>query len=111
MKFLVDAQLPLALADWLRDRGHAASHVAEIGLLSATDHEIWAAALGSESILITKDRDFAEWTVARDPAPQVVWVRIGNARNPSLIARLETAWDQIQESLASGARVVEAGRP
>ena len=111
MRFLVDAQLPLALAAWLRDQGHAADHVAEIGLLSATDQEIWASALDSRSVLVTKDRDFAEWTVARDPAPQVLWVRIGNVRNASLMTRLETAWDQVQENLASGARVVEAGRP
>lgn len=111
MKFLVDAQLPLALATWLRESGHDVDHVADIGLLSATDHEIWAAALARDAILVTKDRDFAEWSIARTPRPQVLWVRIGNAANLSLIARLEAAWDQIQESLTSGARVVEAGRP
>ncbi|MFZ3005896.1 MAG: DUF5615 family PIN-like protein [Phenylobacterium sp.] len=111
MKFLVDAQLPLALAEWLRANGHQADHVAQIGLLSATDQQIWAAALASQSVLVTKDRDFAEWAITREPAPQVLWVRIGNSRNPSLIARLETVWDLVGESLVSGARVVEAGRP
>ncbi|MES2725147.1 MAG: DUF5615 family PIN-like protein [Pseudomonadota bacterium] len=111
MKFLVDAQLPLALAEWLRTAGHSADHVADIGLLSATDHEIWAAALERQSVLVTKDRDFAEWVFTRDPAPPILWVRVGNSRNPSLIARLETVWDLVEESLASGAQVVEVGRP
>jgi predicted nuclease of predicted toxin-antitoxin system len=32
LNFLVDAQLPLALARWISDRGHHATHVFEIGL-------------------------------------------------------------------------------
>jgi predicted nuclease of predicted toxin-antitoxin system len=101
----------MALATWLKGNGHDVDHVADIGLLSATDHEIWAAALARDAVLVTRDRDFAEWSIARAPGPQVLWVRIGNTANLSLIARLEVAWDQIQESLIQGARVVEAGRP
>jgi predicted nuclease of predicted toxin-antitoxin system len=41
MKFLVDAQLPPALAHWLRERGHAAEHVEDVGLSSAEDVDIW----------------------------------------------------------------------
>ncbi len=111
MRFIVDAQLPTALAIWLRETGDEADHVADIGLLSATDHEIWAAALARDAVLITKDRDFAEWAITRVPGPQVLWVRIGNAANLSLIVRLAAAWPQIQQNLTAGARVVEVGRP
>ncbi|MFO7808043.1 MAG: DUF5615 family PIN-like protein, partial [Guyparkeria sp.] len=41
MRFLVDAQLPPALARWLTERGHHAQHVADIGMMAATDHQIW----------------------------------------------------------------------
>ena len=37
MKFIVDAQLPPALARWLREQGHQAEHVAEAGLREAED--------------------------------------------------------------------------
>lgn len=110
MKFLVDAQLPIALASWLRGRGYEAEHLFEIDLLDASDHLVWRTASERDAVIITKDRDFAEWAVARDPAPQVLWLRIGNVGNISLIARLEAAWDPILDGLASGARVVEAGR-
>lgn len=110
MKVLVDAQLPPALASWLRDRGVDAEHVAETGLLNAGDDEIWAHALGRRQVIISKDRDFAQWAVARSPAAQVVWLRMGNRDTATLLRWLEDAWPRIVETLAEGARVVEAGR-
>jgi predicted nuclease of predicted toxin-antitoxin system len=41
MKFIVDAQLPPALAHWLREQGHQAEHVTEVGLREADDSPIW----------------------------------------------------------------------
>lgn len=58
MRFLVDAQLPPALAGWLRDRGHEAEHVADVGLVGATDAEIAVRAERSAAVLVTKDEDF-----------------------------------------------------
>jgi predicted nuclease of predicted toxin-antitoxin system len=42
VKFLVDAQLPPAVARWLREAGHDA-HAAAANLLDATLHQILAA--------------------------------------------------------------------
>jgi predicted nuclease of predicted toxin-antitoxin system len=41
MRFVVDAQLPPALARWLVTQSQAAEHVAGVGLLDAEDHPIW----------------------------------------------------------------------
>jgi hypothetical protein len=60
MRFLVDAQLPPALARWLASRGHEAEHVGDCGLLSAADAAIWDHALRTGSVLVTKDEDFAQ---------------------------------------------------
>jgi len=49
-------------------------------------------------------------STAREPAPRIVWIRIGNARNTELIARFEAVWDKVVENLDSGALVVQAGR-
>ena len=58
MQFLVDAQLPPALARWISAQGYSACHVANIGMASARDPEIWNRAYGDDSIIITKDEDF-----------------------------------------------------
>jgi predicted nuclease of predicted toxin-antitoxin system len=41
VKFLVDNQLPVALTRWLRERGHDAVHVLELGLGQADDRQLW----------------------------------------------------------------------
>ena len=40
MRFLVDAQLPPALALWLAAMGHEADHVADKGMQAASDAAI-----------------------------------------------------------------------
>ena len=69
MKFLVDAQLPPALAHWLREGGHEAEHVEDTGLREANDGAIWAHAVQSGAIIVTKDEDFAARSVQDATAP------------------------------------------
>lgn len=64
MRFLVDAQLPPRLAARLTELGHEATHVFEIGLVTATDGTIWDQAIIRKAALITKDRDFVILRVA-----------------------------------------------
>lgn len=111
MRFLIDAQLPVGLAGWIISRGHQAEHVVDLALLTASDQEIWHAALAAGAIVLTQDHDFVEWATTRRPAPPVVWVRIGNATNATLIARLDAVWDKIIESLEAGVQVIEASGP
>jgi predicted nuclease of predicted toxin-antitoxin system len=111
VRFLIDAQLPPALAAWIVERGHSADHVRTLGLLAAPDEAIWSTALETGSVIVTKDHDFVEWAMARRPTTAVVWVRIGNATTPALIDRLDAVWDKVVQNLEAGAQVVEAGSP
>ena len=52
MQFLVDAQLPPALARWISAQGYPARHVADIGMASALDPEIWDRAYGDGAIIL-----------------------------------------------------------
>ncbi len=55
---MVDAQLPPSLAEALRQAGCQAVHLVDLGLLAATDQQIWDEAVSRSAILVTKDRDF-----------------------------------------------------
>ena len=107
MRFLVDAQLPPALARWLGDKGHAASSVRETGLLTSDDGSIRNFARQGDWVLITKDEDFAEEEIGFHAGPPVVWLRIGNATNLVLIAWLEPLLPEIIRQLESGQTLIE----
>jgi predicted nuclease of predicted toxin-antitoxin system len=109
VRFLVDEQLPASVAQWLAGRGHEAQHVGSLGMKSASDQTVWSHALATDAVIVTKDRDFVEWAIARRPAAVVLWLRFGNLKRTILLRRLENAWPKILEGLVSGARVVEAG--
>ena len=49
MRFIVDAQLPPALARLLTAHGHIAEHVEDIGLREADDSQIWRYALENQT--------------------------------------------------------------
>jgi len=105
MKFLIDAQLPPALCLWLRERGHEAVHVRDIGLLDASDLKIAARAEAAGEVLISKDEDFI---VLRLPDRFILlWLRCGNATNRALTAWLVPRWLEIEALLERGERLVE----
>jgi predicted nuclease of predicted toxin-antitoxin system len=107
IRFLVDAQLPPALAKNLARRGYPSEHVNRIRLGAATDTEIWAYVARNGATLMTKDEDFAALARSRRSGPQVVWIRIGNIANAALWQAIEPALEEIIESLQAGERVVE----
>lgn len=105
MRFLVDAQLPPALARWLRERGHMADHVGEIGMVAASNAAIAARAEADGAVLVTKDEDFV---VLRLPDRfALLWLRCGNATNRALAAWLQLRWMRIEALLEAGERLVE----
>jgi len=54
MRFIIDAQLPPALARWLAAAGHEAEHVGDMGMPSAPDATIWNYALASSAAIVTR---------------------------------------------------------
>jgi predicted nuclease of predicted toxin-antitoxin system len=107
MRFLVDAQLPPALAQWLAEKGHSSSSVRDVGFLKSDDGSIRNFAREGGWVLVTKDEDFAEEEMEFRVGPPVVWLRIGNATNRVLFAWLEPLLPEIIRQLESGQTLVE----
>lgn len=108
MRFLVDAQLPPALARHLISIGHEAEHVGDVGLLGASDERIWERANAIGAVLVTKDEDFVTMrALSKHGGPAVIWVRIGNTAKRVLIARFDVAFANIVEALKRGETVVQ----
>jgi len=106
-RFIVDAQLPPALADYLSKHGLPAQHVNRIGLGAATDAEIWAHAVGHGAVLVTKDEDFVQLARQSTGTTSVVWLRLGNITNRALRRALDPVLSEILSALEAGDRIIE----
>jgi predicted nuclease of predicted toxin-antitoxin system len=94
--FLVDANLPPALARWLRSQGHAAEHVAEHGLIDSPDAMIWQLAESLSAVVITKDEDFAHRRMRSAAThPSIVWVRVPNVRRQAFLRWFEQIFPRL----------------
>ena len=107
MRFIVDAQLPPALARLLTAHGHIAEHVEDIGLRDADDSPIWRYALENQATILTKDEDFPHRSQQTMNRPVVVWLRIGNCSRRALLQWFEPFLPQIERLVQQGNVLIE----
>jgi predicted nuclease of predicted toxin-antitoxin system len=107
VRFLVDNQLPVALARFLTGAGSESLPVIDEGLSQAADSEILRYAAEGEFVLVSKDDDFFHRATQPGAPVPLVWIRLGNCRNTALLAAIEATWSRVLSCLQAGERVVE----
>jgi len=86
MKFLVDAQLPYQLADFLNELGFDAIHTENLPHKERThDKEIRELAYSQKRIVITKDSDFIHSFYFQRKPSALLLISTGNIRNAKLM--------------------------
>jgi predicted nuclease of predicted toxin-antitoxin system len=106
VRFLVDTNLPPALAKWLVERGYQADHAAALLSPQADDPEIWTRARELSAIVVTKDQDYLD-LAARDGVGTVVLIRCGNLKLGAFAQWFAARAEAMEQLLAMGERVVE----
>ena len=107
MHFLLDMNLPPAMADWLRSEGQDAVHVRELGHARLSDREILAIATREGRIVVTLDLDFGEVVgLAATVGPGIVLLRLRSTRQGHLRQRLRAAIPRAGEELEAGSIVL-----
>jgi predicted nuclease of predicted toxin-antitoxin system len=106
VKFLVDANLPPALARWIESEGHEAFHVSDLGMERMSDRAIWSRARELGASIVTKDEDFVLLQALDRGGPAIIWVRIGNAVRRVLLERLPASWPAVMSAIARGEKIV-----
>src|SRR4051794_1979241 len=104
MRFLLDMNLPPAIAARLRTAGHDAIHVLDAGYGNLPDREIFERAAADHRIVVTFDLDFGEIAGAthHHPSAGVVLLRLKLARQSYL-------WDRLGVAIAEAGSALEAG--
>ena len=107
MKFIVDAQLPPALAYSLEAVGHEAKHVYDLQNVSVPDSWIWKYAVDNHAVIVTKDEDFAERSLREKIGPIIVWLRIGNCSRRALLQWFNPLLPDILKHIQQGNPIIE----
>ena len=86
MKFLIDAQLPESLSDFLNGSGHDSIHTLELPAKNKTGDNIIAQKANDENrIVISKDTDFLESYLLFSKPAKLILVKTGNIKNNDLL--------------------------
>jgi predicted nuclease of predicted toxin-antitoxin system len=111
MRFLIDAQLPPAMARWLVSVGHDAEHVQDCGLAHQSDSTIWTYALEKDAVIVSKDEDFARRRIVVGSGPNIVWLRWPNCRKAQRLMWFSAVLPSVIEALNSREGLIELAPP
>lgn len=107
MKFIVDTQLPPALANRLTKIGHNSTHTSFYtqGVLFS-DLRITQVAIEEDRIIVTKDSDFLERFLVKGSPPEVLLLQVGNTSNRELLELMEQSLGEITRRFNDGSALV-----
>jgi predicted nuclease of predicted toxin-antitoxin system len=108
MRFLVDNALSPLVALGLREAGHDAIHVRDLGLQAAEDEEVFARAGSDDRVIVSADTDFGTLVALRNERkPSVILFRRTRQRRPEGQVRLLLAnLPAFEEAVEQGAIVI-----
>ena len=107
MRFLVDMNLAIEVAVWLRAQGHDAIHLREVRLNELGDQAVLAKAAAEKRVVVTFDLDFADIAAAAGAAPvAVILLRLRSAQTARVVDRLRRILASVGPALEKGAVVV-----
>jgi len=106
MRFLVDAQLPMKLAQLLREAGHDCVHTSQLPEGNrSTDAALVALADSEDRVVVTKDRDFRDGHLLRRSPRRLLIVSTGNITNVALLSLFADNLQAVVDSLTEAAFV------
>ena len=86
MRFLIDAQLPRRLSEWLCDKGHDSIHTLDLPEKNkSSDHFIAKFADENDRIVVSKDADFTTLKLLAGMPKKLLLVKTGNLNNTPLL--------------------------
>lgn len=100
MKFIIDAQLPIALSYLLKHRGYDSIHTMELPESNASsDSKIIELAILENGVVVTKDSDFLDSYLIKNEPNKLLLVKTVNIQNKQLLSLFDSNLSLIIEML------------
>jgi len=107
MKFLADMGVPLSTVQALREAGHDAAHLRELGLNRLPDPAVFAKGFAEGRVVLTFDLDFSDLLAQTNQRlPSVIIFRLRDARPTSVTPRLLSVLLGAAAELEKGAVII-----
>jgi len=97
MKLLFDQNISFRIVKRISDLVPDCVHVKELGLVNATDHEIWSYAKAYNYAIVTFDTDFYNISLFKGNPPKVIWLRTGNLTTQHVEELIRSKFETIRE--------------
>lgn len=97
MNILLDQNISFRVIHLLSNTFENVKQVKQLGLVDASDLEIWNYAYKNNYTVVTFDSDFIELANLKGSPPKIIWLRFGNASNLKIANKLITNVEVICE--------------
>ena len=107
MKFLLDAQLPKKISEFLNWKGYDSIHTLDLPDKNRTkDTQINDISIKQNRIVISKDLDFVESLLVSDKPYKLIYIAVGNVSNKELLEIFSKNIEKIVKCIED-ARLIE----
>ena len=96
MRLLFDWNLSPRLTTMLHDLFPQSIHVQDLGLDQTADTALWDYAISNGLVIVTKDKDLRDLSVARGHPPKVIRIELGNCPTQAVGALLRERRDELR---------------
>ena len=97
MKLLLDQNISFRVVNLLTNSFEKVDHIKALGLIDASDIEIWSYALRYNYIIVTFDSDFIDLATLKGTPPKIIWLRFGNSSNLKIANKLPSNKEAIND--------------
>lgn len=101
MNILLDQNISFRVAALLSNTFENVRQIRELGLIDASDLEIWSYARKHKYTIITFDSDFIDLANLKGSPPKIIWLRFGNSTNLKIAHKLTSNAQIISDFILS----------
>ncbi len=101
MNILLDQNISFRVVALLSNTFENVKQIRELGLVDASDLEIWNYARKNNYTIITFDSDFIDLANLKGSPPKIIWLRFGNSTNLKIAHKLTSKAQIISDFILS----------